>query len=300
MDDVNFINIVFACDENFAAQLAVTIASILLNSKRHEKFIFFVLDGGISDSTKEKINKLKSVKDFSISYLEIRNEDFAECPIPVSSHFTKATYYRFKLPSLLDTDKVLYLDCDILVKKSLGSLYDIDLKNNYAAVVEDIFFSAGLLYERCSTLDVNKYFNAGVMLLNLKKMREDGIEKQCFEFAEKYPNKIRWVDQCILNALFKNQVLFINQKYNFQHNSGFKNIDELYKKVKDIIILHFAGREKPWRNEKPFLIRLSYYYYLSRTPFGKNLFLLLMDNFLVAPSKIIQKIRLTFKYLCEL
>lgn len=296
MEDNN-INIAFAVDNNFVQQLATTIVSILRSSNKQDKFNFYVLDGGISPYNKEKVEKLKSIKHFNIEYLVINNDDFKHCPIPESLYFTKATYYRFKLQSLVSIDKILYMDCDILVRKSLSELYSVDVENKYAAVVEDMMFTVGKLGERCSTLGVSRYFNAGIMVLNLKKMREDNIEAKCFEFVEKTPEKVKWVDQCVLNSIFEEKVKFIDKKYNFQYQGWLKEVREMYKQVEnDIIILHYVGFDKPWLLERKTVLRPVYLNCLLKTPYGYDFILKStkgIGHFICIT--LIRKLFLTFK-----
>lgn len=292
------INIVFAIDNNFIEHLAVTIASILLNSNIEEEFDFHVLDGGITDDSKEKIAELKSIKNFNIQYLKIEEEEFKSCPLSMESHLSKAAYYRFKLPSLLKSDKALYLDCDILVKKSLKNLYNKNIENDYAAVIEDNLFSHGLIDELCRNLGVEKYFNSGVMLLNLKKMRENNIEEKCFKLIHDHPEKIKYHDQCVLNYLFKNKATFIEKKYNLQYNPSIKGIYKEYKKQKkQCVILHFTSEMKPWILETNHPCTFEYYYYLSKTPFRQNLLQVMIKKKLLSVFSFIKKIYLTVKYL---
>ncbi len=280
-------NIVFSVDNNFVQQLSVTIASILLNSKKDDKFMFYVLDGGIFDINKKEIEKLNSIKTFNIKYLKINPKAFEKCPI--FAHFSKATYYRFKLPSLINSDKVLYMDCDILVQKSLSELYNTSLDDNYAIAVEDITVKNKFRLKK--NLNVKKYFNAGIMLLNLEKMRKDNIENKCFDFVEKYPEKITWVDQCVLNAVFKEQVKFTNEKYNLIYIRGLKD----YKK--DAVIVHFAGGDKPWTLGIFHPCKMEYYYYLSKTLYKKRLFLLVLKDINCTLLNFVKKLNLTSKYL---
>lgn len=295
------INIVFSVDNNFVPQLATTIVSILLNANTEDEFNFYVLDGGISARHKDKIDLLKTLHDFNIQYIKIQDEVFKDCPINL--HFTKATYYRFKLASLLNLDKVLYLDCDILVKKSLRDLYNVDIKNKYAAIVEDYLSSYKLISTHCKILGINKYFNAGVMLLNLKKIREDSIEQKCFTFVKNFPEKIKFVDQCVLNAVFQENVEFIDKIYNFQYNKkAINDIPKIYKTCKNkCVILHFVSELKPWILEQNYHFKWEYNKYLSKTPYKRNLLIVIFGPkfsvFEVFIRKIKNSVRYVFNYM---
>lgn len=270
MQDGNLMHIVFSADNNFVNQLAVTIASILINSNAEDKFLFYVLDGGILDKNKERILQLKKIKDFELEFLEINEGEFSNCPI--NSHFKIPTYFRIKLPSLVQLEKILYMDCDIIVRKSVKDLYNYDVKEVYAAVVEDICFEVPWLKNHTKNLGLNKYFNAGIALLNLKKMREENIEQKCFDFITNCPEKIVCVDQDVLNAVFSDNVLFVDEKYNFQHNNMLPLINKLYNLLsKDLVVLHFVWCKKPWCFNKSLNFIIEYYFYLFKTPFKSGL-----------------------------
>lgn len=290
----NVISIAFGLDNNFAQQLAVTIVSILKSSSIKDHFHFYVLDGGLTEENKEKITRLKKIKKFDIDFIKMENENFEDLPT-IEYRFSQAVYYRFNLPSLLNLDKILYLDCDIFVKKSLREFYNIDISNKYAAVIQDYGMKKGVLKDRLEKLNLRNYFNSGVMLLNLKKIREDNIREKCFNFVEEYPDKIKFPDQCVLNHAFEENVLFVDEKYNFQYPQGDKEISECYKKNKNkYVLLHFICELKPWSGKcHPF--EFEYNWLLSRTAFGKPR-IFLICNFLNNYLKI-KKIQLTFKAL---
>lgn len=255
-------NITFSTDDNFSKQLMVTIASILKNSNLDDEFNFYILDGGISVDNKNRIEKLKKIKNFKIEYLKINEDEFKN--FPIYGHFKIPTYYRIKLPFLLNLDKILYLDCDIIVKKSLKALYNQELGDCYAICVEDFLSDFDFMKKHKKSLSLEKYFNAGVLLLNLKKMRRENIEEKCFDFVKNNSSSIKYVDQCILNKIFNLKVKFVENIWNFQYNNKINDISKKYDKCKkDIVILHFASPYKPWNNPLGHKLAFDWYYYLS-------------------------------------
>lgn len=178
-------NICFSSDDNYVEQVGVAIASILKNSGKEENFKFYILDGGISELSKDNLKKLKQIKDFEISYLSVNLKDFKNCPLlkdfsdeHKNYHVTLPTYFRFKLPSLLpDVDKILYLDGDLVVIGSLGELYNTELSDAYVAMALD----SGNENE-AERLGLTTYCNAGVMLINLKSWRDNQVEAKLFDY----------------------------------------------------------------------------------------------------------------------
>lgn len=261
------INIAFSCNNNWVDKLAVTLVSILKHSNVMDNYKFFVLDGGITQENKQKLAKIKSKTKFEIEYLKVNREIFSN--VPLNNFFTIETYFRLKLPTLVNVDKLLYLDVDIAIRKNISNLYNTELKNYYAAAVID----ESSYYKKLHKLSVNRYFNAGVLLLNLKKIREDNLEEKFFDFIKYNSDKICWVDQCVLNAVFNENVKFLGRIYNFQHSDFLPDTDKKYKELKnDVVIIHFVTVRKPWNFEKSLNFVLEYYYYYFQTPFRFDFF----------------------------
>lgn len=260
-------NICYGLDSNYTEQLSVSLVSILKNSTKEEKFNVYVLDGGLTDEDKQKIMELKEVKDFNLNFVRVNPKDFKECPLLKNTnkkfdfyHVTLPTYFRFKLPSLLpNVDKILYFDCDILARTSLEELYNTDVNKYAAAMISDVESE-----KEAKRLNIKKYYNAGVMLINLAYWRKNDIEKKLFDYAEKNKKTILWQDQDIINVVLQNEIKEIDLKWNYAYFLYDKINEEDLKKS---AIIHFAGRFKPWINPIDHPLFDFYYYYLLLTPF---------------------------------
>lgn len=269
-------DICFSLDDNYSEQLAVAITSIIKNSKDDEIFNFYVLDGGISDHNKTRILNLKKIKNFNIKFIEMNYDDFETCPMLKEYneqyqdyHTTKPTYFRFQLPSLLpELDKLLYLDCDIVVSDSLKTLYETDIEGYYAAMVADVDNKIEM-----TRLNLPEYYNAGVMLINLAQWRKDDIQNKLFEYCEKNKEQLLWQDQDVINLFFNNKILKLPDKWNFQIAKGdFEDAQLVFKNCKEKVVLHFAGRYKPWLNLLDSPIFEIYYSYLYLIPWLDNIY----------------------------
>ena len=267
-------DIFFASDDKFVQHLSVAIVSILKNSLPFENFNFYILDGGIKDKNKEKILNLKKIKNFNIEFIKIDDKLFKDCDITSECmHISKQTYYRYIIPKLKpQIKKCLYLDCDIVVNSSLNELWNIDLKDNYVAAVVELYNGSA---EDKLSLGVNKYFNAGVLLINNELWIKDNISETLFENQVKLKNKIRWQDQDVLNYTFNNRVLLISPKYNLQQNAYYDTID--YDDIYDLnlsksfpVIIHYNGCIKPWSKKCKHHLWKLYYRYLKHTPYKKQ------------------------------
>lgn len=280
-DEMN-INIAFSCNNAWVDKLATVIVEILLKSNKNDKYCFYILDGGISPENKSKLSKIKSKTTFEINYIAIDKSSFKDAPL--NNHFTIEAYFRLKLPSLLKVDKLLYLDVDIIVRKNIAKIYDESVENVYAAVVTDSLASVASIHK----LPLKRYFNSGVLLLNLKKIRDENLELKFFDFIKNHSDKITYVDQCVLNAVFNDNVRYLPITYNFQHSDICLGVLKQYKKFKnDIVVLHFVTARKPWNFDKSWNFIIEYYYYFLKTPFKVEFFKNIC--FIVA-----KKLRLTY------
>lgn len=265
-------NICYSLDSNYVEQFCVSVVSILENADAQDIIDFYILDGGLTQDDKLNIETLKKINNFNLHYLKINHDDFKICPLlkdidekHSDYHVTSAGYFRFKLPELLpELDKILYLDCDVIIRSSLKELFEYDLKNKSTTMVEDVDASKEL--ER---LGVKHYYNSGVMLINLDYWRKNNIQEKLFEYVKNNSDKIVWQDQDVLNAVLAGTIEPISNKWNYQYF--------LYEKIEpqelnDCVILHLAGRFKPWIMPFEHFIYDCYYYYLLMTPFKNRVF----------------------------
>ena len=232
------INICISSDDNYSQYAGVVIASILANAKDSDNLYFYILDGKIRKENKDKILTLKSIKDCEISFVDIDEKKF-ELYKDIATHdyVSIATYYRLKLGELLpDIDKIIYLDCDTIVNTSLSDLFNTNIDDSYAAGVLD-----ARVKHKKKWLNTN-YINAGVLLLNLKKIREDKIEEKYLEYTKNNPDIIQTGDQDIINFVLNNKIKILPDEWNVQV-SNFNN-RTCYTRYPKII--HYIGRQKPW------------------------------------------------------
>lgn len=152
----------------------------------------------------------------NIRFIDVSLEDFAGFPLNIR-HISITTYARLKLGEYIaDCDKVLYLDTDVLVRDGLKPLWDTDLGGNWVGACIDLFVERQEGYkQKIGMADGEYYFNAGVLLINLKKWRRHDIFKMSCEWVEQYKDVMQYQDQDILNGLFKGGVCYANSRFNF-------------------------------------------------------------------------------------
>ncbi len=249
------INVCLACDDNYSKYAGVVIASILANANTDDRLNFYILDGGIAQENKQKIQELKSIKDCEINFIDIDENLFEDYKkVPTLEHISFATFYRLKLTSLLpNVDKIIYLDCDMAVMTSLKELFELDFGNNYAYGVRDI--GKKLLKKNPN------YVNAGMLFFNLKLMREDNIEQKFLDYI-KSGQRLRYADQDIINGAMLGKIKIADEEWNVQ-SSNFTNRSSYTNKPR---IIHFIAKRKPWMWASFSYHRNIFFKYLQITP----------------------------------
>ena len=228
-------DICFAVNKDYIAQLDVTLTSIFCNKNTNDELNIYIL----TDNLKENIKQFFIRKYKQIKFIEIDEARFKDYPLVTQSSLS--VYYRLILPSLFpQLDKILYLDCDLVVTSSLKDLYHLEIEDYLLAAVEDIGIPKYLPHH-LTKLDINKYFNAGILLLNLEKLRTEDFENKFHSYIQKNNTNLLFQDQDVLNVLCQNNVLFIDSKYNQQITPQNQDSKQCIS-----TILHYAGSKKPW------------------------------------------------------
>lgn len=254
----NKINVCLACDDNYSKYAGVVIASILANANHDDALAIYILDGGISETKKEEILSLKSIKDCEINFVDIDKSMFTEySKIKTHSYVSIATYYRLKLTSLLpDVDRIIYFDCDMVINSSLRELFNKELDNYSIAGVKDI--------NRKMVKENPSYVNAGMLVFNLKNMRADGVEDEFLNWTIQHADTIEVGDQEIINEVLKGKIKLVDARWNVQ-SSNFVNRSSY---MKNPSIIHFVSKKKPWHWASFSYHRDLYFKYLQLTPWS--------------------------------
>ena len=269
-------NIAMCANNDFAAHCAATIASVLKNSANDDFFNFYIISDDFGNDTKNKFLKLKKIKDCKIYFIDFDDSGYKN--FPATDIFPMQVYFRLKIPDLIKEDKVLYLDSDIIVRGSLSEFYGTNIENNLLAAVED--FSScysSFSINRAKMWNLERYFNSGVLLMNLKYAREFNFEQKCIDFIQNNARKLVCFDQDTLNKVCENKVVFAGAEYNFQHQCKNKDVKKDYQKhKKNIKIIHFVTFKKPWYFLKSLDFVMEYYRYSFMTEFRHEI----INNFL--------------------
>lgn len=264
-DTMRAIHIAFACDDQYARHIPVVIQSVNANKLEGTSVVYYVLCAELSSKSRKLIDETGEV----VEIVEVSGEPFKDCPVfepnQKCGHITLPTYYRFALAEILpDLSKVIYLDCDTIVTSPIEELWDIDLSDRYASASPELGisrFDNNHHVELGLPLD-QIYFNAGVMMLNLDEWRTCDIGKQLFNNVTLLRDRIKFVDQDVLNFTLGSNVLVLSDRFNFQESGNDprdRQVDLNYP-----AIIHFLGADKPWNPACENRYRHEYLKYLSR------------------------------------
>ncbi len=249
------IPIFLASDENYAPFLCTTLYSILEHTK---SFIdFYVLDGGIEANSKGLIEKsLRQFNNYSIKYFNMTEFDLER--FPNIRHYSLNTFSRYFIPQLTpDIEKAIYIDVDVIVNGDIAELYNIDLENFALASVPENFYQKNGEYVKEHIKydfdNTENYFNAGVMLLNIKQFIENNYSDELIQMTIEYFDKLSCPDQDIFNILFENNHKLIDYKFNYMPDfyDSYKNIlneNEVEYLNNNAIIYHYTC-DKPWKSK---------------------------------------------------
>ena len=240
----------FACEETYAPFFGVTLESIRAHADKDRNYVIKCLyTGNIEKDTRDIISKEYSKGNIEIEFVDIK-EDIKDVfgKLHTRDYYTKTTYYRLFIPRLYPKyDKVLYLDCDVVLKTDVAQLYDVDLGDNYVGAIPDE--SVQLIKEfqdyvenRIRVKSYKEYFNAGVLLMNCKVLREKQFEKKFLDLLGKVTFNVAQ-DQDYLNSICKGKVRFIGPEWDKMPISP----DSV--KEEDVKLIHFNLSFKPWRTD---------------------------------------------------
>lgn len=252
-------NIFITLDSNYIYPLCVMLNSIA-ETNSGNRIDLYVAYSSLTENDFSDMEKALGMTNHEIHRIPVSDDMFDGCP--VLDRISKATYYRLLAGDVLpnDVERVLYLDPDIVINGDLSDFYNLDLQGNIIAGAPHLYgIPEGVNRLRLGLSKENRYINAGVLLIDLKKWREEISLKRIFKFISVNHKKLLLADQDVINALMKNRTLPIDERvYNldektYRHFSscfaGERKID-LDWVEKNTVIIHFNGKKKPWKEQK--------------------------------------------------
>jgi len=248
-------NILVTLDRNYLHPLRVMLGSLYLNNPGEAFDVYLVGDG----LTAEDLASLETLcaPHGALHPVAVPEDLFAGAP--VVRYYSRAMYYRLLSAQLLPPtlDRVLYLDPDILVIGPVRPLYDTDLQGALMAAsihrgLTDISSRVNRL--RLDTPEAEGYFNSGVLVMDLDAMRHRMAPEEIFTYAREHADVLILPDQDILNGLYGTELFPVDEtlwNYDARRFDAYRLMSQGEKDMDWVVthtaILHFCGKNKPWR-----------------------------------------------------
>ena len=265
MKKTEVIPIFFAVDDVYIPFLAVALQSLIDNASDKNYYSIKILYTNISEENQAKINKYQR-ENVDIEFVDLNYYiNKVKDKLYTRDYYSATTYFRLFIPDLYPQyDKVLYLDSDIVVLSDIADLYNIDMENNLVAAAPDDVIQTIKVFQEYAELvvgvtDYKRYFNAGILLMNLDELRK-------FKFQDKFLyllSKVKFSvaqDQDYLNRLCKGRVKLLENTWDRMPIGG-----DVVKR-EDLHLIHYNLAFKPWHFED-ILYKEYFWKYAQQTEF---------------------------------
>jgi len=247
MKNKEIIPVFFAIDNDYSPFVSVAIASLIEHADKNKEYHIHIIYESITEDNKNKLKKLET--DFAkIEFTEM--SDVLKCVTNKIGNrlradvFTLTIYFRLFIPDMFPMyDKAIYIDSDTVILDDVGRLYNVELGDNLIGAVNDKSVSEveplALYIENYVGINRYKYVNSGLLLLNMKKLREVRIGERFLELYNKYEFETLAPDQDYINSLCLGKITFLDYKWDTMPIEGVEQID-------NPSIVHYNLFAKPW------------------------------------------------------
>jgi lipopolysaccharide biosynthesis glycosyltransferase len=279
-------NIVYTSDNKFSPQIAASMMSVMQNNE-NEEITFWILSKGITPQNKQLLrDEISTGSPFEIEFIDLKRVgDYFGRNIDTGS-WNDIVLARLFLDRLLpdDINRVLYLDGDTIVRGSLHNLWQIDLRGRVIGAVPEPTANTS----RKEQLDIPSdgiYYNAGVLLIDLKKWRNERTGDEIVRYYLSHNGKLFANDQDAINGTLKGRIYTLPLCYNWcntyqiypfyaiqkmTHGALHIEEEEYRAEIFNPVIVHYLGEERPWREGNRHLYRADFWKYYFETPFGAS------------------------------
>ena len=256
-------NILLSTDNNYVMPTGVLMTSIGCTNGSDVSY-HILTDDDFSEKSREALKNIAHKYRNEIFFYVISSEmtkDFPFGRADQPTHVSIATYYRLFITRVLpaDVDKIIYLDGDIIVRGSLAPLWETDIDGYAMGTVHDMHEKHHIQTGRLPyNMQDDGYFNAGVLLVNVKYWRENNCIDTFMSIVQQNQDRLKLHDQDVLNIAFHDKKKWLSVTYNmqngfllkFQDKSSFPGISgEIDIMKHNPVIVHFCAQDKPWKLE---------------------------------------------------
>lgn len=257
------IPVFFACDDNYLPYLAVALKSLIIHASAERKYHIYILCDSVNEENAAKITAMAKENIF-VEFVSV-TEKMASIlgKMKLRDYYTPSIYYRIFIAKMFpEFDKAIYVDADIVLNDDIANLYDIALGENLVGAVSDAVIASTELFqsyaEEALGIPYRRYFNSGVLLMNLHGMREFDLEGRFMYLLNRYHFNTVCPDQDYLNVICRDRVLYLDEGWDKM------SVDENYPGVPSLI--HYNMFNKPWNyDDVPY--GRYFWKYCEGTPF---------------------------------
>jgi len=261
-----------AIDRAFVEPASVVFASIAENADIPDCSLV-VLGLGLNDKDKDIIRQSSGHMSDRCSFVDLKQVEGRLKNLPVTLAVPSVvSYARLLGPDLLKgrSERLLYLDSDIVVQGSLRPLLDMTLETNVVAAVPDQPGNEAMQSYRRDELklqDPSRYFNSGVLLIDVAKWNAGQYTEKAFDFIANYTGgSFHYLDQDVINAIMQGNWKPLPRAWNFFQYGDEPNFN--LSNYSEASIVHFASGMKPWVRNSRHAARELYLHYRKLTPFA--------------------------------
>ncbi|MFM7389043.1 MAG: glycosyltransferase family 8 protein [Vampirovibrionales bacterium] len=260
----NPIHVCLACDDAYAPYAGVVFASILATLPAEESIVLHLLHDGLSDEHQQQLVQLVEPYNTQACLMlhSINEADFeAYKAVRTHDYIPLATYYRLRLASLLpEVNRVIYLDCDMVVNTNIALLYRADLQGKAIGGVLDI--SRVRMNRKTKLPWWGPYVNAGMLVIDLARWRSIHAEARFLAYALEAREHIFCGDQQIINVVLADEIQLLDKRWNTQVSNFMSRSCYTSRPF----IVHYIGGHKPWKWGAFTYFKPLYFKYLQQTP----------------------------------
>lgn len=218
MDQNQKLCIAYAADDKYTKYFGISMLSLFQSNKHFTEIAVFVLDCGIENANKDKLKLIAKEYDREIYFMSMEKAVSGLELKMGTRKISVASYARLFLSSIIPEkyDRILYLDCDTIVRDNLVDFWTVDLEGYMVAGVRDTVDS---FFLKKIGLEPDEYYvNAGTILINLRSWREEGLEKKFIEFIRLHNGNVPHHDQGTINGVCRHKKRIIAPRYNVTAN----------------------------------------------------------------------------------
>lgn len=275
-------NVVYAANDNYARHLGTSLYSLLDRNQGVSEITAYILSVRLSEENQTHLRSIGEKFGRKIEIIELGDvENKFDYKIDTGG-FNISTMSRLFIGDVLprEVERVIYMDCDTVVLSSLQKLWDTCLGSYIiGAVMEPTIYQ--VVKRAIDLTEEDPYFNAGVLVIDLTRWRQEHVQTQLLEFYQGKGGQLFACDQDAINGTLKGRIKPLSPRYNFFTNYRYFSYEELvkqsavYGKVtkesfrkakKHPAVVHYMGDERPWIAGNLNHYRKAYEYYLAQTP----------------------------------